>query len=252
MNILETYQEYCLKYGIQFEDIKNIKSPDNSTLFCSAGMQRFKDKFQSDFVGTLSTNQRCLRVDDINTIGDGTHFGVFNMLGLFSFRDWDIVRTIHFWLDFMKILGLELSSVHIHPDRIKWSTIYQDYDKNIQIVSDPECKWSDGEIGGYCTEFYVNGIEVGNIVNPLDTCIDVGFGLERLDQLVNKTRQKTKEELLLSTCESIIESGYKPSNKRQGYVLRRILRELNKLPIIEISTEPNLVITGVSKDFERH
>ena len=27
--------------------------------------------------------------------------------------------------------------------------------------------------------------EIGNIVNPLGTCIDVGFGLERLDMIVH-------------------------------------------------------------------
>lgn len=249
MDILRTYEKYCIDSGIQFEDIHSIKSPDNSTLFCSAGMQRFKDKFKSDFIGTLSTNQKCLRVDDINTIGDGTHFGVFNMLGLFSFREWSITKSIYFWLDFMKILGLELSEVHIHPDKVEWSEIYKNYDKNIKVVYDSECRWSDGEIGGYCTEFYVDGIEIGNIVNPLETCIDVGFGLERLEQLVNKTKSKTKEELLISTCESIIESGYKPSNKKQGYVLRKILRELNKIPSLVDSQLPHLVITGSSKEF---
>jgi hypothetical protein len=40
-------------------------------------------------------------------------------------------------------------------------------------------------MGGYCTEFYHNGVEIGNIVNTMDKFIDVGFGYSRLDAIVN-------------------------------------------------------------------
>lgn len=67
----------------------------------------------------------------------------------------------------------------IHPDRlVEWTPLYGG---RVPIVPDPECIWSDGGISGYCTEFYKDGVEIGNIVNPLGTCIDVGFGAERLD-----------------------------------------------------------------------
>ena len=37
----------------------------------------------------------------------------------------------------------------------------------VLVRIDNECLWSDGNIGGYCTEFYKNDIEIGNIVNTL-------------------------------------------------------------------------------------
>ncbi|HMT02720.1 MAG TPA: hypothetical protein PKD00_05335 [Burkholderiales bacterium] len=75
--------------------------------------------------------------------------------------------------------------------------------------------------------FFLNNVEIGNIVNPLDNCIDVGFGLERLEMFVNgKTINKI--DTLKETAIKIIESGYAPSNLKQGYVLRKILREIYK------------------------
>ena len=61
---------------------------------------------------------------------------------------------------------------------------------NIEIREDNECVWTDGDITGYCTEFYKDDIEIGNIVNTLDTCIDVGFGLERILFILNKEIQQ--------------------------------------------------------------
>ncbi len=58
-------------------------------------------------------------------------------------------------------------------------------------------------------------------------CIDVGFGLERLEMFVNN-RKIDKIETLKDTALKIIESGYTPSNLKQGYVLRKILREIYK------------------------
>lgn len=222
-SIKDKYERFCSSYGVPFEDIQSIKAPDDTTLFCSAGMQRFKKEFLSGEANTIATNQRCLRVEDLNSLGDGTHFAEFNMLGLFSFRDWSVENAISFWLSFLKSVGITALDAHIHPDKAEWK---QFYPPSVTVVLDSECRWTDGEIGGYCTEFYVNGVEIGNIVNPLGNCIDAGFGSERIDVLVNGTFPKTKKELQISACLAIIGAGYKPSNKKQGYVLRRLLREL--------------------------
>lgn len=223
MNILEEYKKLCEKNEVPFENIKSVKSYDDTTLFCSAGMQKFKAEFLQESGKTLATNQHCLRVKDIGSTGDGTHFIDFNMLGLFSFRHWSIERAIAFWLEFMKQLNVKVDEAHIHPSKKEWSNYYP---KEIKVVEDASCEWTDGTIGGFCTEFYINGVEVGNIVNPLGSCIDAGFGLERLDSLVNGASQKSRDELLVQACRSIVEANYKPSNKKQGYVLRRLLREL--------------------------
>ena len=206
----------------------NVKSYDETTLFCPAGMQQFKSKFKDlNYKGTISNIQSCLRLNDIDEIGDGTHLLYFNMIGFFSFREWTVPQTINYWLDFLKIIGITPDYVTIHPDKPEWSDFYKD----IEVRFDEECIWSDGDIGGYCTEFYKDGIEIGNIVNPLGTCIDVGFGLERLEMVLNKTT-KSKQETLVETIKKIIESGFVPGNNKQGYILKKLLRLCHKENIV--------------------
>jgi len=188
-------------------------------------MQQYKSRFSDPaYIGTVANSQACLRMGDLEEIGDGTHFLHFTMLGLFSFRQMTVGDAIDFWLEFLETLGLVPDYVTIHPDRLnEWSPLYRG---QMRIVPDPECTWSDGSISGYCTEFYKDGIEIGNIVNPLGTCIDVGFGLERLNMIVNGAPPDDALATLRDTALRVIESGYRPSNKEQGYVLRKILRRI--------------------------
>lgn len=190
-------------------------------------MQKYKKQFvDGSLIGqTVCNIQSCIRLNDIDSMGDGTHFGYFNMMGTFSFRHWTVQQTIDFWMTFLtQHLGIKVDYVTIHPDMPEWKSYH-----SVEVKTDPECKWTDGEIGGYCTEFYTNGIEIGNIVNPLGNCIDVGFGLERLDMIINHTQPKTKEQSLIDVITKLIESGYVPSHKQQGYVLKRLLRSLHQL-----------------------
>jgi len=200
----------------------NIKSYDDTTLFCPSGMQQFKSCFKDlNYKGTISNIQSCLRLNDIEEIGDGSHLLYFRMIGFFSFREWTVQQTIDFWMEFLDRIGVTPDYVTIHPDKPDWKYYYKDY--NIEIKFDKDCTWNDGDISGYCTEFYKNGIEIGNIVNPLGTCIDVGFGLDRLEMILN-SQTKTKEETLVQTVSKIIECGFIPSNTKQGYILRKLLR----------------------------
>jgi alanyl-tRNA synthetase len=189
-------------------------------------MQQFKSKFKDPkYKGTISNVQSCLRLNDLEEIGDGSHLLYFNMIGLFSFREMSIKESIDFWIEFLNKIGIIPDYVTIHPDKKDWIDYYTEY--GFQIKFDDQCIWTDGEIGGYCTEFYKDGIEIGNIVNPLGDCIDVGFGLERLELVINKNI-KTKEETLSETIDKLIESGFKPGNNKQGYILRKLLRICQK------------------------
>jgi alanyl-tRNA synthetase len=204
-DVIKKYENFCKTKGITFQINDNVKPYDNTTLFCPAGMQQFKHFFKdTTHQDTISNIQSCIRMNDIDEIGDGSHLLYFNMVGFFSFRDKTVKEVIDFWMEFLeKELGLKISYVTIHPDKIEeWEKYYNGYD--VEIKNDEECKWSDGEIGGYCTEFYIDGIEIGNIVNPLGNCIDVGFGLERLQYFVNGKVIKTKEETLKETILKIM------------------------------------------------
>jgi len=224
--LIQDYRDYCLSKGIDYACIQSVRPHDNTTLFCSAGMQQYKPLFSDpSHKGTVANSQACLRMGDLDEIGDGTHFLHFTMLGLFSFRQMTVGEAIDFWLDFLGTIGLTPDHVTIHPDRLEeWTPLYRG---RVPIVPDPECIWSDGNISGYCTEFYKDGIEIGNIVNPLGNCIDVGFGAERLDMIVNGTPPGTAVATLKTAIMTIIDSGYRPGSKEQGYVLRKLLRRVH-------------------------
>lgn len=119
-------------------------------------MQQFKPYFKdTNYKGTTSNIQSCLRLNDIDEIGDGTHLLYFNMIGLFSFRELSVKNSIDFWMKFLKEIGITPDYVTIHPDKNDWIYHYIEYD--IDVRFDNDCIWSDGEIGGYCTEFYKDG-----------------------------------------------------------------------------------------------
>lgn len=226
--LIQQYQDFCLSKGINFTRIESVRPHDNTTLFCSAGMQQYKTLFSNpSYIGTVANSQACLRMGDLDEIGDGTHFLHFTMLGLFSFREMTVGGAIDFWIEFLGSVGLVPDHATIHPDRLEdWTPLYRG---RIPIVPDAECRWSAGSISGYCTEFYKDGIEIGNIVNPLGTCIDVGFGAERLDMILNGTPPDDALGTLRDTVMKIVESGYKPGNKEQGYVLRKLLRRIHRM-----------------------
>ena len=229
-DIYKLYEDYCKSKEIPFQLDTNVRPYDDTTLFCPAGMQQFKHRFKHPDGETIANIQSCLRLKDLDEIGDGTHLLYFNMIGLFSFGGISVKEAVDFWMDFIVgVLEVDVDVITVHSSKFdEWKWMYEEYDVVLKI--DDDCRWTDGEIGGFCTEFYHKGVEIGNIVNPLGTCIDVGFGMERLEQIVNGDKgTMTAISTLQSTIMKIIDSGYWPSSQKQGYVLRRLLRQLYKL-----------------------
>lgn len=183
-------------------------------------MQHFKKYFKDiNYKNTFSNVQTCLRLNDLNEIGDSTHYLTFDMLGFFSFREQSVENAINFWIKFLERIDVTLDYVTIHSDKFKeWKEFYP----NIEVKIDSECKWTDGDIGGYCTEFYSNNVEIGNIVNTLGTCIDCGFGLERIAKITTPT----KGQILKNAIQTLINSGITVSDYKHGYILKKLLTEL--------------------------
>ena len=217
------YGKFCQDNKLSFQTNSSILSPDHTTLFCTSGMHHFKNQFSDlNFQNTFSNIQSCLRLNDLDEIGDGTHYLVFHMLGLFSFRQWSVPKTIDFWMSFLESINLLPHYVTIHPDKYHdWKGFYSNY--NVDIKEDLECVWKDGNIGGYCTEFYHNDVEIGNIVNTLGTCIDVGFGGERILNLKGLLPVSNKQEILIETIQSLINDKVVLSNNQHGYILKKLL-----------------------------
>lgn len=189
-------------------------------------MQHFKDLYNNhSYHNTFSNIQTCLRLNDWLEIGDSTHYLTFHMIGLFSFQQWTLKQSIHFMWHFLSKINIIPDYVTIHPDKInEWSYLYKDL--NVEIKIDDECIWSDGNVSGYCTEFYKNDIEIGNIVNTLGRSIDIGFGLERLLQIINKDSINiTKLDILEDTYFQLIKNGVEIGHKKQGHLLKKIIIE---------------------------
>lgn len=217
------YGKFCQDNQLSFQTNTSILSPDHTTLFCTSGMHHFKNQFSDlTFNHTFSNIQSCLRLNDLDEIGDGTHYLVFHMLGLFSFRQWSVPKTIDFWMSFLEHINLLPHYVTIHPDKMKeWQSFYSNY--HVDIKPDLECVWNDGNIGGYCTEFYHNDVEIGNIVNTMGTCIDVGFGGERILNLKQLLAVSTKIEIITETILSLLNDHVVLSNNQHGYILKKLI-----------------------------
>ena len=83
-------------------------------------MQHFKPQFSDpSFTDTFCTIQKCLRLNDLDEVGDGTHYLDFDMIGLFSFRHWTVPQSIDFFMEFLSSLNIKPDYVTIHPDKFK-------------------------------------------------------------------------------------------------------------------------------------
>lgn len=230
VDIINQFSVDCKAHGVPFDICRSMLPIDSSTVFCSSGMQRYKHWFEQPATRemTLATVQPCIRMRDIDLLGDGAHRIYFKMLGLFSFRHWDMKQAISFWVGYLAEIGLTPDTYYVtlHPDRAHWAE-YLLYD-DIEVRTDPTCYRSDGKTKGYCVEFYCNGLKIGNIINPLHTCIDAGFGFERLDALVNKLPAPTEIESLIEGIDQMVRVGIKPMSGGRGAQLRILMQRLHK------------------------
>jgi len=133
----------------------------------------------------------------------------------------DYQKTCKSWLDIVEELGLELTSVHVHPDS-NHRSIFEELEGSFEIIDNAECVWTDGNIGGYCSEFFVGDVEIGNLVNPMGDSVDVGFGLERICKLLGEEYEPTHD--LVQFLEHCWKYNIGPGQKGQSYVVRKVLR----------------------------
>lgn len=235
----ETLQRHFSENGLPFELSTNIiPENDPTTLFISAGMQPLKPRFQTPDGTSHGNVQYCVRTNDIDEVGDGTHLTFFQMVGSFGFGTNDYERHVGMWTNIVRDLGIPVDHVDVHPDsphRRMWEN------QNFRISENPNCVWSDGTVGGYCSELFTpSGLEVGNLVNPMGHSVDVGFGYERMLQIVEGKGRVDETSLFnqfldlvsrdhFRTLEVFKEQGIKPGNKGRNYVCRRLIRRFMRL-----------------------
>jgi alanyl-tRNA synthetase len=213
--------------GFPFVEDTNIlpNSEDQSTYFMCSGMQRCKNRFREPDCTSLSSMQSCIRTNDIEQVGDGTHLTYFQMLGNFSFKGIEYQQSVEMWDEIVKTLGIEITSVHVHPESFHHSLWRK---LKYTVIDDVDCVWSDGDIGGYCCELYNDS---------LGHSTDVGFGWERMVQVIEGKSRVDETSLFdqrlspvcrdhVRTLESLWHNGIEPYNKGRGYVVRKLLRRI--------------------------
>lgn len=208
---------------------------DDSTLFLCSGMQRLKPRFRNPDGGHHGSLQSVIRTNDLELVGDGTHLTYFQMLGNFSFGGNDYKLSVELWHRILKELSIPVDSIHCHPSRLDHKKLWTDL--GYPVVDDPECEWSDGEVGGHSCEVYSHGVEIGNLVNPLEHSTDVGFGWERLFMILEGVKRVDETSLFnqsyhpivrdhVRTLDVLWENQVKPGNKKREYVSRRLIRRV--------------------------
>ena len=212
---------------------RTILPSDSSTLFICSGMQRYQSRFLNPNQSRLGTLQSCIRCKDLDLIGDSSHLSSFEMLGHFSFGRNDYPESCELWRDLVDELDLPITHVTVHPDRLDHRDIWRKL--GFKVVFDPDCSWTDGTIQGHCCELFVGELEVGNLVNPLRHSVDVGFGLERILQVMEGKERITDTSLFPEDLPPILadhrrtlllmkENGVKPGPKGRESICRRLVQ----------------------------
>lgn len=211
---------------------------DTSTLFVIAGMQPIRRLFDVKDGTELASFQWCVRTNDLQEVGDGSHLTSFVMAGSFASGKYKYLRHCYLWKIIINRLGIAVDKVTYHPNS-DHKQIWQMLDK--KPVPDVSCTWqaSETDTPSYCSEFFVGDLEIGNMVNPDGDSVDVGFGFERLVQLYEGVSRVDESSLFdqslspiardhVRTLALMTYNNLMPGNKGRKYVYRRLIRRLMK------------------------
>lgn len=238
--VIDVVQEEFYKVNLTLDNNFRLSPPDKTTNFTTAGMQWFKNRFNNPDGTRCGSRQSCLRTNDLSLIGDGTHLTYFEMLGNFSFGNNDYEQSVELWHNIVSQLKIPVTYVTVHPSQKYHKRVWERL--HYPIKEDESCVWSDGNIGGYCCEMFVNDLEIGNLVNTSGVSTDVGFGFERLVQVYEN--QTNIHDTTLFDCSlppfvrdhvralnALYLNGIKPGASGPNYsaklILRRVLSHLD-------------------------
>lgn len=232
--IEEVIQKRFSEFGFPLVVDRSIIPKDDSTLFICSGMQQVREFFQKPNGEKYGSRQSCIRTNDLELVGDGMHLTYFEMIGNFSFGRNDYKESVELWHLILKDLNVSPVEIHIHPTRPDLCEMWTQ--RGYKVICDSDCTWSDGDISGECCEVFHHGLELGNLVNPLGHSTDVGFGWERLHQVVEEQDRIDQTSLFIDhhpivkdhsrTLQILYENDIGPGNKGRAYVCRRMIRRM--------------------------
>ena len=269
-DIKRKFIKFFEKKGHKLIPSSSLLSDDPSVLLTTAGVQQFKPYYTGERnpekdlgARRVVSIQKCFRTSDIDEVGDGTHLTFFEMLGNFSFGDYWKEEAIEWGYDFLtKELGFSekrISATYLKGDKESLIELKKYFPAGkIKVAGKEDNFWGPAGDEGPCgptVEFYVDGIEIWNLVfnqyycdssaqlKPLKTRgVDTGMGLERLIAVINNKKTVFDTDLFIDADYSsranriladhiraicfLITDGVRPSNKEAGYILRRLIRRI--------------------------
>ena len=117
----ENFLMFFKEKGHKIVDSSSLLPADPTCLFISAGMQQFAPYLSGEVIPPYKracSVQKCVRVNDIEEVGDNIHHTFFEMLGNWSFNDYFKEQTIDWALIF-------LTEVCKIPKQRLWVTIFK-------------------------------------------------------------------------------------------------------------------------------
>jgi len=206
----EKFLSFFEKNGHKIVPSSSLLPNDPSVLFTTAGMQQFKPYYlgeKSPYGKNAVSCQKCLRISDIDEVGDERHLTFFEMLGNFSFGGYQKEEAIKLAKEFLDSVGIKIDYVTVFSgdkDVLKdeesaeiWQKLgFSEKNGTLKFFDREDNFWGPTGDEGPCgptTEIYSQGIEIWNIVFNQYYChkdksltelpifgVDTGMGLERL------------------------------------------------------------------------
>nr|AIT41423.1 Alanine--tRNA ligase [Candidatus Hodgkinia cicadicola] len=192
-----------------------MKSDKIDLLFNNSGMAPLYSMFYNGAAGVapLCNIQKCIRLggrhNDYLNIGlSKRHLSLFEMMGGFSFGNYDKLYAIQLVWEFLARLSLDVSKlvITVHATDLSTIALWKSVVKsecNVLVTYGEQNVWKAGSNGlcGACTEiYYVNGSDLWEVLNVVFIthsrchneckklglgCVDIGIGLERLLAVLN-------------------------------------------------------------------
>ena len=302
-NLKDLYINFFVSKGhVQIPSAPVVPENDPSVLFNTAGMQPLVPYLmgQKHPLGTrLCDYQKCVRTNDLDSIGDKTHHTFFEMLGNWSLGDYFKKESISWSFEFLtKVLNIPVEKLAVTvfegdeniPRDEESAGVWKSLgipEERISYLSKENNFWIAGETGpcGPDTEIFYwrsndpvpvkhdpddeRWVEIwnnvfmqyekfadGTVKDLPKKNVDTGMGIERtvailegvddnyltsiwkdvvdkIEEMSTTTYEKDAKSIRIiadhiRTAVFIAgdNSGIKPSNTDQGYILRRLIRRM--------------------------
>jgi len=302
-NLKDLYINFFVENGhVQIPSAPVVPENDPSVLFNTAGMQPLVPYLmgQKHPLGTrLCDYQKCIRTNDLESIGDKTHHTFFEMLGNWSLGDYFKKESITWSFEFLtKVLNIPVEKLAVTvfegndevPRDEESANVWKSLgipSERISYLDKDNNFWIAGEVGpcGPDTEIFYwrsndpvpvkhdpedeRWVEIwnnvfmqyerhqdGTVTELPHKNVDTGMGVERTvailegvddnyltsiwKDVVDKIEEMSKtayeenaksiriiaDHIRTAVFISGDNSGIKPSNTDQGYILRRLIRRM--------------------------